>query len=208
MSKDRSRNNYNRKSKRVILVAYEGENKTEKNYLSNFSGRDKNYVIKAVPGNETDPISLVKQASNRAKDLSLDLSDDDKAYCIFDTDINPEKNIQIEKAIELAKEKNIIPIVSSPCVELWFLLHYKYTTATINGDEVIEKLKKYYPKYEKNCNIYPDIKDRTNIAIKNAKNLEKYQQQNNRKLQSVEANPYTEMYKIVEEFVNNNEKDS
>ena len=48
MSRDRSRNNYNRKSKRVILVTYEGGNKTENNYISNFSGRDKDYIIKTI----------------------------------------------------------------------------------------------------------------------------------------------------------------
>lgn len=200
MSKDRTRNNQNRKSKRVILVAYEGENKTEKNYFDNFSGRDKNYIIKSVPGNETDPINLVKQTIKKINDLSLDLSMDDKAFCIFDTDIKKDKNTQIEMAIKISRENNIIPIVSAPCVELWFLLHYEYTTATINSNEVIEKLKRHYPKYKKNCNIYPDIKDKINKAIDNSKKLEKYQKQNNRKLQTVEANPYTEMYKIVEEL--------
>lgn len=201
MNRDRSRNKYNRKSKRVVLVAYEGENKTEKNYLSNFSGRDKDYIIKPVPGNETDPINLVRQTIQKVKDLSLDLSEDDKAYCVFDTDTKPEKNIQIESAIKLAKDNAIIPIVSAPCVELWFLLHYEYTTAVINSNDVIERLKKHYPKYEKNCNIYSEIKDRVDIAIKNSKKLEKYQKQNNKKLQTVDANPYTEMYKLVEELM-------
>ena len=200
MSKDRTRNNQNRKSKRVILVAYEGENKTEKNYFDNFSGRDKNYIIKSVPGNETDPINLVKQTIKKINDLSLDLSMDDKAFCIFDTDIKKDKNTQIEMAIKISRENNIIPIVSAPRVELWFLLHYEYTTATINSNEVIEKLKRHYPKYKKNCNIYPDIKDKINKAIDNSKKLEKYQKQNNRKLQTVEAYPYTEIYKIVEEL--------
>ena len=54
---------------------------------------------------------------------------------------------------------------------------------------------------KKNCNIYPDIKDKTNKAIDNSKKLEKYQKQNNRKLQTLEANPYTEIYKIVEELI-------
>lgn len=201
MNRDRSRNKYNRKSKRVVLVAYEGENKTEKNYLSNFSGRDKDYIIKPVPGNETDPINLVRQTIQKVKDLSLDLSEDDKAYCVFDTDTKPEKNIQIESAIKLAKDNDIIPIVSAPCVELWFLLHYEYTTAVINSNDVIERLKKHYPKYEKNCNIYSEIKDRVDIAIKNSKKLEKYQKQNNKKLQTVDTNPYTEMYKLVEELM-------
>lgn len=201
MSRDRTRNNHNRKSKRVVLVAYEGENKTEKNYFDNFLGRDKNYIIKSVPGNETDPINLVKQTIKKVKDLELDLSLDDKAFCIFATDTKLEKNVQIEAAIKMSKKNNIIPIVSSPCVELWFLLHYEYTTAMVSSNEVIERLKRYYPKYEKNCNIYPDIKDKTNKAIDNSKKLEKYQKQNNRKLQTVEANPYTEIYKIVEELI-------
>ena len=201
MSRDRTRNNHNRKSKRVVIVAYEGENKTEKNYFDNFLGRDKNYIIKSVPGNETDPINLVKQTIKKVKDLELDLSLDDKAFCIFDTDTKLEKNVQIEAAIKMSKKNNIIPIVSSPCVELWFLLHYEYTTAIVSSNEVIERLKRYYPKYEKNCNIYPDIKDKTNKAIDNSKKLEKYQKQNNRKLQTVEANPYTEIYKIVEELI-------
>ena len=149
MSRDRTRNNHNRKSKRVVLVAYEGENKTEKNYFDNFLGRDKNYIIKSVPGNETDPINLVKQTIKKVKDLELDLSLDDKAFCIFDTDTKLEKNVQIEAAIKMSKKNNIIPIVSSPCVELWFLLHYEYTTAMVSSNEVIERLKRYYPKYEK-----------------------------------------------------------
>lgn len=80
-------------------------------------------------------------------------------------------------------------------------MHYEYTTAIITNNEVIERLKRHYPKYEKNCNIYLAIKDKINIAIENSKKLEKYQKQNNKKLQTVEANPYTEMYKIVEELI-------
>ena len=201
MSRDRKRNIQSRKSKRVILVAYEGNNKTEKNYFSNFSGRDKDFIIKPVPGNETDPISLVKQIIQKSKDLALDLLEDDKAYSVFDADVKPEKNAQINKAIKLAQDNNIIPIVSTPCVELWFLLHFKYTTAIVNCNDVINRLKRYYPKYEKNCNIYPELKAKINSAMINSKKLENYQLQNNRRLQTVEANPYTEMYKIVEELI-------
>ena len=200
MSTDRKRNVHNRKSKRIILVAYEGDNKTEKNYFDNFQGRNKNYRIKSVPGNETDPVNLVKQTINRVKDLGLNLEEDDIAYCVFDADIKPEKNIQITNAIKLAKTNNIIPIVSTPCIELWFLLHYEYSTAFVDNNAVINKLKKYYPKYKKNCNIYVEIGNNVDKAIMNAKKLEKFQIDNNKKLQSVESNPYTEVYKIIEEM--------
>lgn len=133
MSKDRLRNQNNRKSKRVILVAYEGKNKTEKNYFDNFNDRDKNYVIKTVPGNETDPINLVNQTIQKSRDLKLKLDDDDRAFCIFDTDIDVKKNNQIKDAISLALNNNIIIITSSPCIEIWFLLHFEYTTAYMNN---------------------------------------------------------------------------
>jgi len=67
MNQDRKRNRNIRKSKRAILVAYEGKNKTEKNYFDSFKGIDKNYTIKIVPGNETDPINLVRQTIKKLK---------------------------------------------------------------------------------------------------------------------------------------------
>lgn len=152
ISRDRKRNSKVRKSKRVILVAYEGKNKTERNYFDSFKGIDKSYTIKVVPGNETDPVNLVKQTID-----------------IFDTDINISKNVQIKKAKELAQNSNVVIITSSPCIETWFLLHYEYTTANMNNDEVIKKLKRHFPKYNKNCNMYPIIVDKTKEAYDNAK---------------------------------------
>ena len=68
----------------------------------------------------------------------------------------------------------------------------------MDSEEVIKRLKEYYPKYEKNINIYPDIIKEIDLAIDGAKKLEKYQTDNNRRIGTVEANPNTEVYKIVE----------
>lgn len=201
IAKDRKRGTKERKPKRVILVSYEGNNKTEKTYLENFKSRDKPYRIIEVPGNGTDPVSLVQQTNEKVKKENLDLKSYDKAYCIFDTDAKREKEKEIEKTINFANKKKIIPIVSTPCIELWFLLHYELTTAELTNKRVIEKLKKHCHKYEKNYNIYDDIKKFTNDAIKRAKKLEKHQIENGKKLQTIEANPYTEMYKLVEELI-------
>lgn len=134
--------------------------------------------------------------------MGLYLQDDDVAYCVFDTDINPNKNKIIEEAIRLAMKNHIKIITSSPCIELWFLLHYDYTTANMSSESVIKRLKKFYPQYEKNVNIYPDIIENLDTAIKRAKKLEKYQLDNNRRIGTVEANPNTELYKIVEYLIN------
>ena len=97
------------------------------------------------------------------------------AYCIFDTDVNPKKDLLITKAIEIAEQNNIIPIVSSPCFELWFLLHFDYTTARLNNSEVCKRLLKFCPKYSKSYNIFPELFDKLNKAINNSKKLEKEQ---------------------------------
>ena len=190
-----------RKQKSKILIAVEGKNKTEKTYFSNFEDGKKPYNITYAKGNNTDPLKLVKMLVKEIEKMELDLQDGDAAYCIFDTDIDPDKNKIINEAIQLAKKNNIKIITSSPCVELWFLLHYDYTTANMRNEEVIKRLKKFYPKYEKNVNIFPDIIENLYKAIERAKKLEKYQLDNNRRIGTVEANPNTEFYKIVEYLI-------
>lgn len=74
--------------------------------------------------------------------MGLDLQDDDVAYCVFDTGIDLNKNKIIEEAIRLAMKNHIKIITSSPCIELWFLLHYDYTTANMSSESVIKRLKK------------------------------------------------------------------
>ena len=137
----------------------------------------------------------------RKREISL--KNGDKVFCVFDVDIDYKKNKIIEEAKEFASKNGIQIITSTPCVELWFLLHYDYTTAPLTNNEVMKRLKKYYPKYEKNINIYMDINSKTSKAIENAKKLEIYQKENNRIIGTVEANPNTEIYKIVEYLLSN-----
>lgn len=192
-----------RKQKSKILIACEGNNKTEKNYFNNFENRQKNYNITYTKGNDTDPLKLVQMLIREIKELEIDLTAGDSAYLIFDTDMDLNKNKIINDAIKMAKENNVKVITSTPCVELWFLLHYEYTTANMSNDDVIKRLKKHYPKYEKNIDIYSDINQNVYEAIHRTEKLEKYQLDNGRKIGTVEANPNTEMYKIVKKLENN-----
>ncbi|MBQ7790583.1 MAG: RloB domain-containing protein [Bacilli bacterium] len=204
MNTDRKRGNYSRKSKRVILVSYEGKNKTEKIYFNNFCNRENDFIIQIVPGNETDPVNLVKQTIQKKNEIGLDLDADDRAFCIFDTDTKIQKEKQIIEAINLASKHNIKIVTSCPCFEVWLLLHYEYTTGYIDNESVISKLRKHNDKYEKNYNIYPEIKTYVNTAIANAKKLEKYQLENDREKNSVEANPHTNVYEIIEDINKDN----
>lgn len=201
ISSDRVRKPRKRKNK--IIIAVEGKNKTEKLYFDNFDDGKKEYSITIAKGNDTDPLKLVKSLDKEIKRRELSLSEGDMVFCVFDVDIDPNKNKIINQARKFATEKGIQVITSTPCVEMWFLLHFEYTTANLSNNDVMKRLRKFYHKYEKNINIYPDINNNINIAIENAKRLEKYQIDNNKDIGTVEANPNTEMYKIVEYLIKN-----
>lgn len=187
-----------RKQKSKIVIAVEGTNKTERLYFNNFDDGKKPYSIVVAKGNTTDPVSMVKRLAEEIKRLGVDLDDGDEAFCIFDTDIDLKKNEAIQKAIKYADKNKIKIITSSPSIELWFYLHYKYTTASMTNTEVIKRLKEYFPKYEKNYDIYQEICDNTDIAVQRAKKLEKYHIDNKKKIGMVETNPNTEIYKVIE----------
>ena len=176
ISNDRVRKE--RKQKNKIIIAVECKNKTEKLYFNNFDNGKKSYSISFAKGNYTDPLNLVKMLIEEMKKIGVDLSDGDRAYCIFDTDIEPIKNTVIKEAKKLASLSGIEIITSTPSIELWFLLHYEYTTASMDNKSLINRLKKFYPNYAKNINIFPDINKNINTAIDSAKKLEKHQLEN------------------------------
>ena len=148
-----------------IYMAVEGTNKTEKIYFNNYRTGKENYSITFANGNDTDPIRLVKRLAKQIKKMELHLKNGDKAYCIFDVDVDPNKDVAINEAKKIAENEGIEIITSAPCIELWFLLHYDYTTASMDNNGVIRRLKEFYPKYEKNCDMYTIIGNKTKITL-------------------------------------------
>ena len=65
---------------------------------------------------------------------------------------------------------------------------------------------KHIENYSKNGNTYRQIKDMTEQAIEDARRLEKYQIENGQALDNVNCNPYTAVYKVVEELIKRNKE--
>lgn len=134
---NRQRNQFNRNTKRIILLGLEGTNITEKLYFRNFNGRDNSYTIKFAKGNFSDPINITNQIINElAKIEGIDLTNGDLAYCVIDTDCDQKKNQQILVAEEIAIRNNIQTITSSPTFETWILCHFDYSTANMSNDKL------------------------------------------------------------------------
>lgn len=196
--------NYERKKrtrKRTILIGAEGiKNKTESLYFNSFNKNSNNYRIRMANGNSTDPEKMVKDMINYLHNQDINLNEDEnKAYCVLDTDNSDVKTTQLKDAKKLAEENGIILITSTPSFEDWFLCHFTYTTKSFTNKGIIKELNKHI-SYEKNKDISSTIIDKTDVAIMNAKKQCEYQEELGNSFLDCQANPSTEVYKIIEEL--------
>jgi hypothetical protein len=151
--------------RKVFVIVCEG-GKTERIYFNRYKTRYSNLRIETPNSKCTDPINLAKFSREQIKKEALDLKNGDTIWCVFDCDENTNK--AISRACEIAG-KDIKICLSNPNFELWFLLHFSFIVSKITRSEVIERLKKYIPSYEKNIDYYDLLLDKRSIAIENAK---------------------------------------
>ena len=121
----KTRNKFQRKRKSIIILATEGKNRTETQYFKSIPSS--NYVIKFAPGNYTDPVNMVLALSKEYEEMELDTELGDSAFCLVDSDVDPVKNRQLEKA-DVKAANRIHVLVSSPCFEVWYLCHFTAST--------------------------------------------------------------------------------
>lgn len=194
-----------RQTKKILLLAVEGKNKTESNYFQSIAS---SYVdVRIVRGNETDPVSMTKRM---LYEYEGNLQDSDYAACLVDSDFDVQKDAQLQaadKLIEQARNKkhqNVHLIQSAPCFEIWYICHFAYTTRSYGKTaDVLEELERYIPGYKKGQeqSFLQRLSGNLQKAIRNAKRLEKYCEENRRRPHRVEFMPSTEVYKIFEDFV-------
>ena len=197
----KKRNSNSRKRKKVIFIATEGKNKTERLYFKKFNS-DK-VQMRFAKGGSTDPVNMVSELLSECKDMGFDPEAGDMAYCVIDSDFSINKNNQMALADKKAKKNDLSLIVSSPCFEIWYLCHYEYSTKVFgSNEEVIDELKKRMSQYDKNKeDMYEILLQMKDNAVENAKKLEKYNLQSGKKLHTVEFMPSTEVYRIIETIV-------
>ena len=65
-------------------------------------------------------------------------------------------------------------------------------------------MKKKILGYTESTNVYPIIKDNTDEAMNYAEKVEKFHKQNERKIDSEEANPHTSAYRVLKEIMKRN----
>ena len=111
-------------------------------------------------------------------------TDQDKVFLMYDLDVDG----MLE---QLQKISNAELLVSNPCVELWFLLHYQEQKAEITSEKCVQKYQKVSKGYKKGVLSEEEkevfTKNRES-AIDRAKKLAPFQ------------NPSTTVFKLLEEL--------
>ena len=145
-----------KKPRESILIVTEGV-KTEPIYFNLLRSKLRLAMIDVeIVGQGAVPITVVEHALDLRKKRKQSAKNSqtlvayDCVYCVVD--VESPKAESISRAINKAKDNNIEIILSNPCFEYWYLLHFRKTSSPFHtSQEVISKLKKEYPSY---CNIW------------------------------------------------------
>lgn len=176
MAKSR-RKSRGKKINPTFWVFCEGE--TEESYinlLKSFYRISSIQIRSKVKGNAINSkyITAYKQdKSTHDKDIN---------YLVYDLDVAGMQ-------AKLEQIEDCILLVSKPCIELWFLLHYKNQSSAVDSKYCYKELSNRNKKYTKGFideKLYEKLKIKYKEAIKRAKELPKFN------------NPSSTMYLFLE----------
>lgn len=188
-----------RRELKLFLIICEGE-KTERTYFKEFRRRNNGVRIEVPNCSYKDPLNLTKFAKKMKSAYDIDLKRGDRICCVLDVDNN--KNDVIKKTKRDADGNNIDMILSNPCFELWYILHFEYSTAHMSANQVLQKLKrKYITDYQKNQSYFNQLKPHLSKAIENAQKLNNFHEKNLTPLFSTGSNPSTQVFNLVRQII-------
>ncbi len=186
-----------RRPHKVFVIVCEGK-KTERIYFNNYKKRGCNLKIEMLYSGDTDPLGLIEFAKKQISKYELNLKGGDAIWCVFDCNGNKDKIIST--ACKNAGH-NVKIILSNPSFELWFLLHFEYYSTKLTNSDLIDRLERHLPDYKKSKDYYDLLKSKRENAVDNAKRLNELHQINGINLISVDSNPSTQVFTIVEEIL-------
>lgn len=184
-----------------VLIVGEGK-KTEPRYLIAPCRRKGLTAVEAISSSDgSDPMSVVECAIARRGAASEAGSPYGRVWCVFDRD----EHVRVPEAMAVAADNGIEVVFSGPCVELWYLLHFRYSTRYLGpGDAESELRERYLSGYAKSLDnrewrrIYAqELEPREEEACRHANSLRRHHEQNSARLPEITWNPYSFMDRLV-----------
>lgn len=185
-----------------ILIVTEGS--TEKIYFNQLKRILKLNTLTVEKSSCTDARGIIMDAQAygiRAIDIKKEYN---YIFCILDLDTVKNKEFlsiinDYNSKYESVSSK-IYPIITFPCIEFWFILHYQFYNAPFSnkgglsvGDNTKAQLKKYQSNYhETNEECIAELADLHIIGLYNARSVMKQQ------FECQSFNPITNIHQLIE----------
>lgn len=167
----------------VVLIVCEGT-KTEPAYLRDLRNqyRLNTANVEIVPGGYgTDPESVVQFAIDKFNERK----EADHVFCVIDRDehLNLEPALARVSSTRLTKnnrkQATLDAIISTPCFEVWLLLHFRYSTAPYERTgrnspcaNVLSELQCHLTDYSKGMQgVFSALMPKLATALRNAQAL-------------------------------------
>ena len=191
--------------RKSILIVCEGE-KTEPIYFNALKDRLRMAMVDVeIVGAGAAPITVVNRAialREDRKDIvkkrkSLTKAVYEVIYCVFDVEA-PTPHESLANAVIKAKDNKLEVILSNPCFEYWYILHFRKTSAPFNrSQDAKSALRREHSAYsESDTTIFNVVYPKTSDAIKHSKEV--LNEQHNDAEDLRDCNPSTHVHKIVE----------
>ena len=181
-----------RDKKPVVYIFCEGE-KTEPNYFAKW--RERGMSVHVLPTSHSDPVGIVRDAKQKISERSFEPDQGDSVWCVYDVDNNTDEILQRAFRLAIASKYNVV--VSNPCFEIWYLLHYETIGSALTSAEAQRRLLKHISQYTKSVDVFATLEPLIDTANKNAVRLAaKYSGQADPVTKRA-CNPYSNAYELV-----------
>jgi hypothetical protein len=187
-----------RKRNPVVYLICEGS-ETEIRYFKQFRSRGCNIDIIPIPSQYKSADRLVQKARATMGNNPFYPDDGDIIWCVFDRDDNT--NTMLSKAKQIAIKEGYQIAFSNPSFEVWFLLHFHNQTTPVedcNAAIQLLKQKGRLEQYEKNKDVYEQLKPLQSVAIERARKRISALEEEHQEAVSRQSNPVTTVAELVE----------
>jgi hypothetical protein len=180
----------------TILIVCEGE-KTEPQYFKGFQKACRNPRVTIEVAKEHGVpwtlVNIAKECKRDAEAAARSERDDnlafDSVWCVFDVDEHP----RVSDAKVMARDNGIELAISSPCFELWLLLHFRENPGMRDRTRMKRLLAEHVPDYDKSGDFATYA-----AGYRQAVNRAKRMDQSAADDGDVGRNPTTGVYKLTE----------